>query len=106
MPRTSSDLKTSSKLEVNLASQSRIKYFTGWTRCSRAMAVSSTAGPPRSRGMSGGPGYVHLSGVEFDEEQHVETPGQHRIDGEEVAGQQRCRLGAEKLSPGRTIARR
>jgi hypothetical protein len=31
--------------------------------------------------------HVHPSGVEFDEEQHVKLSKQHRIDGEEVAGQ-------------------
>jgi hypothetical protein len=41
-------------------------------------------GPGR---MSGDPGHVHPSGIELDEEQHLEALQQHRVDREEVTGQ-------------------
>ena len=41
---------------------------------------------PCSRWVSSDPGYVHLSGVEFDEELDVEPPQEHGIHREEVAG--------------------
>jgi hypothetical protein len=44
---------------------------------------------PRSSRVSRDPRHVHPAGVELDEEQHVEPLQQHRVDGEEVAGQ--CR---------------
>jgi hypothetical protein len=42
-----------------------------------------------------------MSGGDLDEEQHVDPLEEHRIDGEEIAGQDRVRLGGQKLLPGR-----
>ncbi len=38
--------------------------------------------------MSRDPGEVHPSSVVLDEEQNVQPAQEHRVDGEEVAGQQ------------------
>ena len=40
---------------------------------------------------------VHATRVDLDEEQHVEPAQEHRVDGEEVAGQHRRRLGSQEL---------
>ena len=44
---------------------------------------------PCSDRVGGDPGHVHPSGVELDEEQHVEALQQDRVDREEVACQHR-----------------
>src|SRR5665213_1436007 len=44
---------------------------------------------PGTGRMSGDPGHMHPSGVELDEEQHVEALQQHCVDREEVTGQHR-----------------
>jgi hypothetical protein len=71
---------TSSKLEVNFVSLSRIRNFD-----------------PLPHWMGGDAGQVDHSGVELDEEQYVEASEQHRVDGEEVAGQHGRRLGLQEL---------
>jgi hypothetical protein len=44
---------------------------------------------------------VDLPGGDLNEEQHVDPLQEHRVDGEEVTGQDRARLGGEELPPGR-----
>ena len=44
---------------------------------------------------------MDLPGIELDEEEDVETAEQHRVDGEEVAGQHGGRLGSQELCPSR-----
>jgi hypothetical protein len=55
----------------------------------------------------GGPGAARVRGYarevdpaccELDEEQHVEAPQPHRLDGQEVASEHALRLGAQKTS--------
>jgi|GEM_PF-4271556 len=50
--------------------------------------------------VGGDPAEIDPPGVHLDEEQHVETAEQHRIDGEEVAGQNGPRLRPQELCPG------
>jgi hypothetical protein len=38
-------------------------------------------------GLAGDPSHVDPPGVDLDEEEHLEAPKQHRVDGEEVTGQ-------------------
>jgi hypothetical protein len=45
---------------------------------------------------------VHPPGGDLDEEQHVDPLEGHGVDREEVTGQDRVRLGSQKLSPGRS----
>jgi hypothetical protein len=52
------------------------------------------------------PAQADPSAVHLDEEEHVEAPQQHRVDGEEIAGQHRRRLASEKLGPRRAGAPR
>ena len=68
--------------------------------------VSHPLDHPGADRMSRDPGHVDPSGIELDEEQHVEALQQHRTDREEVAGQHGGCLGAEQLIPGRTITHR
>ena len=59
---------------------------------------------PGPNGMCGDPGHVHTSGVEFDEEEHVEPLQQHRIDREEVAASMEdawLRRNSFQLGPAR-----
>ncbi len=52
-------------------------------------------------GMGRHPAEVDTTGVELDEEQHVQPPQEHRVDAQEVGGQHPRRLGAQELSPAR-----
>jgi len=49
--------------------------------------VAGLLDSPRSSRVRRDPRHVHPSGVELDEEQHVEPFQQHRVDSEEVASQ-------------------
>lgn len=47
---------------------------------------------------------VDSSGADLEDEEHVDTAQQDRVDGEEVTRQHRRRLGAAELPPRRTGA--
>ncbi|HEY5986169.1 MAG TPA: hypothetical protein VIV12_07330 [Streptosporangiaceae bacterium] len=51
--------------------------------------------------MSGDTGKAHSPAPEFDDEQHIQPLHEHRVDGEEVAGQDASRLAAQKRPPSR-----
>jgi hypothetical protein len=51
-------------------------------------------------------GEVDASATELDEEQHVEAMQRHRLDGEEVAGEQACRLASQKGRPAHRLPAR
>ena len=75
---------------MNLASRSRIRNRTGSSPLGEHHGqVAGLLDDPRSDRAGGDSGQVDPSGVELDEEEHVEAPQQHRVDGEEVAGQHR-----------------
>src|SRR5439155_25704409 len=61
---------------------------------------------PGGIGMGGAVGVENAAARDLQEDEHVESPKQHRVDGEEVAGQDRSGVGGEKLGPSRTIAAR
>jgi hypothetical protein len=42
---------------------------------------------------------VNATGVDLDEEEHVEASEPKRLDGEEVAGDDRGRVGPQELTP-------
>jgi len=97
-----SALKTSSKLDVNFASRSeqapnRLPLFV-----ELQSEIAGLLDDPRSDRVGGDSGQMHSPGVELDEEEHVEPLRQHRVDREEVAGQQRRCLSTEELGPGGT----
>jgi hypothetical protein len=50
--------------------------------------------------MSGDPCQVNAAGAVLDEEQHVQAAQKHRIDVEEVHGEDRLRLGFHEFLPG------
>jgi hypothetical protein len=56
---------------------------------------------PRPGRARGHPGQVQPAGAVLDEHQHVQPLGQHRLDGQEVTGDDGARLGGEELPPGR-----
>ena len=90
MMRILSVRKTSSKLAVNLASRSRTRNRTATSPLGEHHGqVAGLLDHPLSGGIGGDPAHVDPSGVELNEEEHVEATQQHRIDGEEVAGQHR-----------------
>jgi hypothetical protein len=60
---------------------------------------------PRSGRVGCDAGDVDLSAGQVDEEQHVDPLEEHRIDGEEVAGQDRLGLSGEEPPPGGPVRR-
>src|SRR5258706_13436256 len=66
--------------------------------------VPGLLGYPGAGWMRGHPDDVDLAGGGLEEEQHVDPLEEHGVDGEEVAGQDRVRLGGQKLFPGRPAA--
>jgi hypothetical protein len=68
--------------------------------------VPGLLGHPGAGRMRGHPDQVDPAGGDLHEEQHVDPPEEHGIDGEEIAGQHRVRLGGQKLRPGRPAAPR
>ena len=56
---------------------------------------------PRPGRVRGHPGHVQPSGAVLDEHQHIEPLEQHRLDDQEVTGDDGVRLGGEELPPGR-----
>jgi len=63
--------------------------------------VAGLLGDPGTVGVGGHPGQVDPAGVEFDEEQHVQPAQPHRIDGEEVTGDDPGGLLAQEHPPRR-----
>lgn len=49
----------------------------------------------------GDPGHVQPAGAVLDEHQHVQPLEQHRLDDQEVTGDNGVRLSGEELPPGR-----
>src|ERR1035441_4858982 len=68
--------------------------------------VAGLLDDPRPIRVCRDPHHVHPSGVEFDEEEHVKLSKQHRVDGEEIAGQHGRRLAAKELFPAGTCPHR
>jgi hypothetical protein len=68
--------------------------------------VAGLLGNPRAVGVGGHAGQVDASGVELDEEQHVEPLQPDRVDGEEVTRHDSGGLLAEERPPGRGGAAR
>jgi hypothetical protein len=62
--------------------------------------VAGLLGDPGTVRVGGHPGEMDPSGVQFDEEQHVEPPEPHGVDGEEVAGHDPGGLLAQERPPG------
>jgi len=63
--------------------------------------VPCLLGDPGAVGVGGHPGQVDPAGVEFYEEQYVQPAQPHRIDGEEVAGDDPGGLLAQERPPRR-----
>src|SRR5207247_5854171 len=68
--------------------------------------VSGLLSHPGTVGMGGAVGVENAAAGDLQEDQDVESPQQHGVDGEEVAGQNRSGVGGEKLGPSRAIAAR
>src|SRR5712692_8713842 len=68
--------------------------------------VSGLLSDPGGVGMGGTVGVENAAAADLQEDEHVESPKQHRVDGEEVAGQDCSGVSGEKLRPRRTIAAR
>jgi hypothetical protein len=50
--------------------------------------------------VTGDAGDVHHPGVELDEDEHVQAPEEHGVDGEKVSRQEARRLRPEEVPPG------
>jgi hypothetical protein len=89
---------TSSKLDVNFVSLSRMRNLTAWERSVRSEVRLRACWMTYSPAWVGGDaGEIDPSGVDLDEEQHAEPAKQHCVDVEEVTGQHRRRLSTQEL---------
>src|SRR6266581_4493841 len=61
--------------------------------------VSGLLSDPGAVGMSGAVGVENAAAADLQEDEHIESPKQHRVDGEEVAGQDCSGVSGEKLRP-------
>jgi hypothetical protein len=101
MIRTPVAVNTPSNTVVNLASRSRIKEFEAVSVILEVhQEITGLLGHPRARGMGGDSGQVHAPGAMLNEEQHVQAAQEHRVDVEEVRGEDRLRLGLQERPPG------
>jgi hypothetical protein len=66
----------------------------------RQEEVAGLLGDPGAVGVGGHASEVDPSGGHFDEEQHLQPPQPHRIDGEEVTCQDSGSLLAQERPPG------
>jgi hypothetical protein len=85
--RMPSERKTSSNSRVNVLSRSRTRTVSGHPRHRAASAGCAPAGSPTA------------TSRELDEEQNVEALQEERVDGEEVAFENACRLRSQELGP-------
>jgi hypothetical protein len=93
---------TASKATVNFVSRSRSRNRSPWCPVAEVHEqVPRLLGRPGTGRMCGDTDDVYLASREFDEEQHVDPFEEHGVDREDVAGQDRVRLGGQELSPGR-----
>jgi hypothetical protein len=63
--------------------------------------VAGLLGDPSPIRVGGHPGEVDSPSVQLDEEQHIQPPQPHRVDGEEIAGDDPGGLLAQEHPPGR-----
>src|SRR5712692_5065074 len=68
--------------------------------------VSGLLSDPGGVGMGGAVGVENAAAADLQQDEHVESPKQHGVDGEKVAGKDRSGVSREKLRPRRTIAAR
>ena len=61
--------------------------------------IADLLGHPRFGRVGRHTGQMHRASAELDEQQDVEPSQEHRVDGEEIAGQDRGGLGGEELAP-------
>jgi hypothetical protein len=97
------EVKTSSKLLVNLVSRSRMRNRKRRPASSRPAAkLLCHLGHPWAVRIGGDTEDVHDTSLQFDHEQHVVAPEENGIDMEEVGGHDALGLGRAKLAPGWT----
>ena len=107
MMRTSMAVKTASKAAVNLASRSRMrnrKRLPGVVEVHEQ--VAGLLGQPGAGGVGGDAEDVHAAGGVLDDEERVQPAQGDGVEVEQVAGQDRVRLRAQELAPGRSGATR
>src|ERR1700734_739145 len=100
MIRRPTPAKTASNAAVNLASWSRIRNFSPSARPRGSSADSSPLSHPLPRQVRSNAGQVHPPAAMLNEEQYVQTAQEHRVDMEEVHGEDRLGLGLQKRMPG------
>ena len=82
--RMPSEPNTSSKPVVNLSSRSRMRNLAGRARSARTeLRLRELLDPPLPHRGGRDTAQVDPTGVDLDEEQHVEPPEQQRVDSEE-----------------------
>jgi hypothetical protein len=100
MISTPSLRKTSSKARLNLLSRSWIRNRAGVARSESDQANWRACWVvQRPSGVRGAACEVHAPAAEFEEEEHVEASEPERLDGEEVAGDNRTGVGTQEVAP-------
>ena len=61
--------------------------------------VARLLGDPRRSRVGGDPGQVDPARVELDEDEHVQSPEEDRLDGEKVGRQEMRRLRTQEVAP-------
>jgi hypothetical protein len=93
---------TSSNAAVNLVSRSRVRNFEAAGAFAEVHEqVTGLLGGPRSGGVRSDAQDVHLPGLDLHHEEDVQALEEHRVNVQEVAGQDPRRLGGQELPPGR-----
>jgi hypothetical protein len=93
-------LNTSSKVRLNLLSRSWIRNRIGVGRSGSDQASWRACWVvQRPSGFALHPARCTPPRLEFDEEEHIQAPEPERLDGEEVARDDRRGIGTEELAP-------
>ena len=101
MMRMSMAVKTASNAAVNLASRSRMrnrKRLAGVVEVHEQ--VAGLLGQPGAGGVGGDAEDVHAAGGVLDDEERVQPVQGDGVEVEQVAGEDRVRLGPQELGPG------
>ena len=100
MMRTSMAVNTASNAAVNLASRSRMRNRKRWPASSRSMSeVAGLLGQPGAGRVGGDTQDVYAAGGVLDDEERVEPVQGDGVEVEQVAREDRVRLGPQEFGP-------
>jgi hypothetical protein len=103
---TSMAAKTVSTAAVNLASRSRMRNRNRRPVVEVHEQVARLLGQPRAGRMGSDAEQMYSAGGVLDDEERIQPAQRDGLEVEQVAGQDRVRLSAQELAPGRSGATR